>query len=271
MQKNKLITSNPLSLREYWKQLVSYRSLIWVFAIQEMRTIYAQTYLGLFWAIVRPIFTLIIFTIIFSFFLHVPTQSPYYLFAFCGMIAWNLFSQIATNASTAVLQKQNLIRKMYFPKLILPLSKVLIVLIEAGISVFILFILLCVERINAGTNLLALPVFLLLNVVCGFAVAIWMNAINIQFRDLNQILPTIIGIGVWVTPVFYPTTIIPKEYEFFVYLNPMAGIIKGYRYALLGESFPSIAYWWSILLMAIIMFAGIIYFSKVEDRMVDYA
>ena len=116
-----------------------------------------------------------------------------------------------------------------------------------------------------------LPVFIILNIWCGYAVAIWMNAFNIRFRDLNQILPTIIGIGVWITPIFYPTTLIPKNYAFFIYMNPMAGIIKGYRFALLNESFPELACWFSIIAAIGISLAGTWYFSKLEDRMVDYA
>ncbi len=271
MAQVKIITAEPLSIKDYWKEILKFRSLIWIFAQQELKTMYAQTYFGILWAIIRPLITLLIFTVIFKFFLKVPTQSPYYLFAFAGMIAWNLFSNISNNASAAILQKQNLIRKMYFPKLILPLSKIIIACVEAGISILILFILLLIERVSLTGNLLSLPLFILLNIICGYAVAIWMNSLNIRFRDLNQILPTIIGIGVWVTPIFYPTTIIPKGYEFFAHANPMAGIIKGYRFALLGEQFPEVSYWYSITAMLAVGLVGTWYFCRVEDNMVDYA
>lgn len=271
MKPVKIITAEPLSTVEYWKEMVKFRSLIWVFAQQELKTMYAQTYFGLMWTVIRPLITLLIFTVIFKYFLHVPTQSPYYLFAFAGMVAWNLFSNITNNASGAVMQKQNLIRKMYFPKLILPLSKIIISGVEAGISLAILFLLLLIEGVPLTGNLLSLPFFILLNIICGYAIAIWMNAVNIRFRDLNQILPTIIGIGVWVTPIFYPTTIIPRGYEFFAYANPMAGVIKGYRFALLGESFPEVHYWYSIGIMIALCLVGTLYFIKVEDSMVDYA
>lgn len=271
MQTVKIITAKPISAKEYWKELIKFRSLIWVFAQQELKTIYAQTYFGVLWTVIRPLITLTIFTIIFKFFLHVPTQTPYYLFAFTGMIAWNLFSNITNNASSAIVQKQNLIRKMYFPKLILPLSKIITACVEAGISLMILLLLMAYERVGFSVNLFTLPLFILLNIICGYAVAIWMNALSIRFRDLNQILPTIIGIGVWITPVFFPTTIIPTGYEFFVYINPMAGIIKGYRFSLLGEPFPEFLYWTSIFVMLLVMFLGTWYFSRVEDSMVDYA
>lgn len=271
MAQVKIITAESLTIREYAKELIKYRSLIWVFAQQELKTIYAQTYFGILWTVIRPLVTLTIFTVIFKFFLHVATQTPYYLFAFTGMIAWNLFSNITNNASSAIVQKQNLIRKMYFPKLILPLSKIIIACVEAGISFVILLLLMAYERVGFSANLFALPLFILMNIICGYAVAIWMNALSIRFRDLNQILPTIIGIGVWVTPVFFPTTIIPAGYEAFVYANPMAGIIRGYRFALLGEPFPEPFYWITISIMLLVMLAGTWYFSRVEDSMVDYA
>jgi lipopolysaccharide transport system permease protein len=265
-----IITAQPLALTAYARALVKYRSLIWVFAYQELKGLYAQTYFGILWSILRPLFTLFVFTVIFKYFLHVPTQTPYFLFAFAGMIAWNFFSLIATNASTAIIQKQNLVRKMYFPKLILPLSKVIVAAVETGISLLILFALILFEKIPIGSSLLMLPVFILLNIFCGFAVAVWMNALNVRFRDLNQIIPAIIGVAIWVTPVFYPTTIIPKGYEFFVFANPMAGIIKGYRFALLGESFPEWHYWISILLTIVILLAGIWYLIRKEDEIADY-
>ncbi len=266
-----IITPNPSTVSEYWQEMKAHAGLIALFAGQELRTLYAQTYLGILWAIIRPVFTLAVFTIIFRLFLKVPTQSPYYLFAFAGMIAWNLFSQITITASTAIIQRQGLIRKMKFPKLVLPLSKILIALPETGISLAILFALLVFEKVHIGFNLFLLPVFILLTIASAFAIAVWMNVLNIRFRDLNQILPTIVGIAVWITPVFYPTTVIPPRYDFFVYLNPMAGIIKGYRYAILGEAFPEQAYWWAIIFMLFVMLAGIWFFIRAEDKMVDYA
>lgn len=266
----KIISSAPLNIRAYCKAVLQYKGLIWVFAWQELKGLYAQTYFGILWGIIRPLFTLFVFTVIFKFFLHVPTETPYYIFAFTGMIAWNFFSLIANNASTAIIQKQNLIRKMYFPKLILPLSKIIVASVETGISLLILFALILFERISISGSLLMLPVFILLNIFCGFAVAIWMNALNIRFRDLNQIIPAIISIAIWVTPVFYPTTIIPKGYEFFVFANPMAGIIKGYRFALLGESFPEWQYWNSIITVVLIALAGTFHLSRVENELVDY-
>ena len=266
-----IFSSQPSNVRVYFKDLIKYKDLIWIFAVKELKVAYTQTYLGIFWSIVRPVFTLFIFTIIFRVFLHVPTRSPYYLFAFSGMIAWNFFSQIATNASSAIIQNQQLIRKMYFPKLILILSKILVSGVEMSISLLLLIVLIIASGEKPGVSILTLPFFIFLNIICGFTVAVWMNTLNTKYRDLNQIMPIIIGIAIWVTPVFYPTTIIPAGYNFFVYANPLAGIIKGYRFALLGEGFPEWQYWISILTTVVLSLAGVIYFTVVEEEIVNYS
>lgn len=267
----KVITPGPDSIGAYVRSIVAYRRLILVFARQELTAMYVQTRLGILWAIIKPLLTLAVFTIIFRFFLQVSTSSPYYLYAFAGMLSWNLFSQIAINASTAIVHKQNVIRKMYFPKLVLVFSKVLIALAEFLISLAVMCVCLLWEHILPGINWLALPVFVLLNIVCGLSIAVWMNALNIRFRDLYQLVPTALSIGVWITPVFYPTSIIPSQYNFFVYANPMAGIIKGYRYALLNEPFPETQYWYAIGITVLMAVAGLWYFSRVEDQMADSA
>ena len=267
---SKIITANPLSVRAYLAEIIKYRSLIWLFAYQEIKTLYAQTYFGILWAILRPLVILSIFTVLFNYLLKIKTNSPYYLFAFSGMIAWNLFQQIALTASAAIVQKQQLIRKLYFPKLILPLSKVLVAGVEALVSLAIIFAMMLYEWYPISLKFLTLPFFLLLNICAGLAVAIWMNALNIRYRDLNQIISPIISIGIWFTPVFFPTTIIPEQYQWLLYMNPVAGIIEGFRYALLGEAFPCQWYFISIGFTVAWLLAGVWYLIQVEDDIVDY-
>ncbi|MCW5906605.1 MAG: ABC transporter permease [Chitinophagales bacterium] len=266
----KVITPDPLTVREYWGELKKYRSLIWVFAWQEIKTQYAQTYFGIAWAVLRPLIILSIFTVLFNYLLKIQTTSPYYLFAFSGMIAWNFFQQIAINASGAIAQRQSLIRKMYFPKLILPLSKVLTAGVETLVSLIIIFAMMLLEWFPVTWKFAMFPFFLLLNICCGLAVAFWMNALNIRYRDLSQIVMPLISIGIWFTPVFFPTTIIPQQYYFLMYLNPMAGIIEGFRFALLGEAFPNSWYFVSIGIMLFLFFTGAWYLTRVEDEIVDY-
>ncbi|HEY0262571.1 MAG TPA: ABC transporter permease [Chitinophagales bacterium] len=264
-----IIDSNPPTLSQYWQKLVQYRSLIWVFAWQEIAVLYKQTRLGFLWAVLRPLTILLIFSVLFKALLRVGTTSPYYLFAFTGMIAWNLFSNITSTASTAILNRQDLIRKMYFPKLILPLSKVLVAGVEFGISLLIIFGMMLLEGVQIHWGILMLPLFIFFDVCAGLAVAVWLSALTVRFRDLNQIIPPLIGMGIWLTPVFYPTTIIPLQYQFALWLNPMAGVIKGFRFALLNEPFPEMQFFISMLAMVVVAFLGIWYLIRVEDEMAD--
>ncbi|MCS6819486.1 MAG: ABC transporter permease [Chitinophagales bacterium] len=266
----KIITPEPPTLREYWFELKKYRSLIWVFAWQEVKVQYAQTKFGLLWAVFRPLFVLLVFTALFKYLLKVQTQSPYHLFAFAGMIAWNYFQNIVNNCSGAIMQKQHLIKKMYFPKMILPLSKLLVVSVETGISILLMLVFMLVDIEFFSLRIITLPLFVFLNICCGMAVALWMNALNIRFRDLLQIVPTVVGIGIWFTPVFFPTTIIPPQFNFFLYANPMAGVIQGYRFALLGEPFPVWQYWITIALSFIFCLWGAWYLTRVEDKIAEY-
>ena len=266
-----VVTSEPDSIGIYFKKLRKYRSLIWVFAWQEIKTQYAQTYFGIAWVVLRPLVILSVFTVLFNYLLKIQTSSPYFLFAFSGMISWNFFQNIASNASSAIMQRQNLIKKMYFPKMILPLGKVLVAGLEAVVSLFIIIVMMVVTWHLPNINILTLPFFFALNICCGLAVAFWMNALNIRYRDLNQIIIPLLSIGIWFTPVFFPTTVIPPQYHFLIYFNPMAGIIEGFRFALLGEPFPDGLYFISIAITLILLGVGSWYLIRVEDEIVDYA
>jgi len=263
------IHPDPIKIREYWTQFLKYKSLVWIFAWQEIKTQYAQTYFGVFWAVLRPVIILSIFTVLFSYLLKIHTASPYILFAFTGMIAWNLFSQIAATASSAISLRQDLIRKMYFPKIILPLSKALVAGVDTLVSLIMFFVLAALVRFPLSWHIFLFPFFLFLNICLGLSIAIWMYVLTIRYRDLQQIVMPIIGIGIWFTPVFFPTTIIPEQYHFLLYFNPMAGIIAGFRYAILGEAFPDFYYWISFFVVIAITALAIWSLIRVEDEIVD--
>lgn len=267
----KRITPFSLKPLEYISELVYYRNLIWILTKREFGIQFAQTYLGWLWVLVRPIFTLVVFTLIFKLFLKVPTPVPYYLFAFTGMIVWNLFAQIASGSSAAVQHNQIIIRKMYFPRLILLFSRTLIALAEAIVMLVVVIIMLLVEGMAISYPILLLPFFIALNTICGLAISVWMNTLNIRFRDINQLLPGLLSVGVWLTPVFYPTTIIPDRFSFLLNLNPLTAIVGGYRYALFGGQMPTPASFISVTVFVAIFIAGILYFISIEDEMTDYA
>ncbi len=271
LQPVKVINAKPPFAASYLKEVYRYRHLIGVFAWQEIKSTYAQTFFGLAWAVLRPLIILLIFTVLFRLLLHVETPVPYYLFAFSGMLAWNYFSQIAITGSTAIVQQQQLIRKMYFPKVVLLLVKVVVSGLEMGISLAILFVMILISGTGIHVGIVLLPLFLLLIIACGFMIAVWMTALNIRFRDLNQLVPALIGMAVWFTPVFYPTTLIPDQYRFLLWFNPMAGIIKGIRFSLLGTEFPEWQFFIAPIFCVLLGFAGLVYLMKVEDKLVDSA
>lgn len=259
-----------MAFSAYLHQVIQFRSLILVFALQEIKKQYAQTHFGILWSFLRPAITLLIFTVVFDQFLQVSTSSPYTLFAFSGLIAWNFFTAIVQNASGAILARQELIKKMYFPRLILPISKVLVTGIDFAVSLLIVFCLFFYYQYLPGIHILSLPLFIILTICCGLSVAFWMNALTIRFRDLHQVVPPLIGMAIWITPVFYPSTIIPEKYSFFLYANPLAGTIKGFRYALLGEPFPEWPYWIAMGACVLLTISGSWFLSKKEDMIVDY-
>ena len=263
--------SSPSSMMEYLSDFVKNRHLLSVLAWQEIRGIYAQTYLGLFWAVLRPLLLTLIFTIFFKGLLNIKTQSPYYLFAFTGMISWTFFSTIANQASGVMIQRSDLIRKLHFPKLVLPLYKILVASVETGVGIIILIAMVLLAGIPIHPGIIALPFFIFLNICCAFMLVVWVNALSFKFRDLTHLMPTLIGTGIWLTPVFYPTTILSANLNSLMYLNPMAGVIQGFRYALLGEPFPAWPFFISFGVVLVISLAGIWYLIQVEDGIADYA
>ena len=262
--------SEPSSVREYLIDFVKNRHLLNVLARQEIKGLYAQTYLGILWAVLRPLLLTLIFTAFFKGLLNIKTQSPYYLFAFTGMISWNFFSTIVTQASGVMIQRRDLIKKLHFPKLILPLYKIIVSSVEAGVGLIILIIMVLFEGIPLHLNFVALPFFIFLNICCGLMLAVWVNALSIRFRDLTFLMPTLIGTAIWLTPVFYPTSLLSPRLTTLLYFNPMAGVIEGYRYALLGESFPAWPFFISIGVTLLMALAGIWYLIQVEDEIIDY-
>jgi len=266
-----LINAEPTSLGKYWKGLWKYRRMISVFALQEIKVSYAQTFFGLFWLLFKPLIVLGVFTFLFGNVIEISgMKHPYALFAFSGLIAWNYFNFLVGSGSGALINNQHLIRKMYFPRMVLPLAKVLVGLVEAGVSFLILFTLMIILGYPFSVKLLALFVFLFFNIISGLGIALWLNALNLRYRDLNHFIPVLIGFLIWLTPVFYPSTLIPQEFSFLLYLNPMAGIIECYRWAILGDPFPSIKYLIAIAEVAVVFIAGVWFFIRMEDVMADY-
>lgn len=267
----KVIEARSSGLLTYFRRVYEFRSLIVVLARRELKAQYAQSVLGILWAAIKPMMALAIFSLFFGSFIDLSDQISvaYPLFAFSGMVSWFYFTFLMTQAGTSVTNAQDLITKIYFPKLVLLLAKVLVGLVEFGISLILLVILMLILGHVPGPELAFLPVFLLLNILVGLTVGIWLAALTTRYRDFSHLLPYLVNFLIWLTPVFYPTTIVPEKYAQGLFLNPMAGVIAGFRWSLLGDEIPDWRYAIGMIPVLILFIGGLFFFVKIEREMPD--
>ncbi|MDX2128612.1 MAG: ABC transporter permease [Chloroherpetonaceae bacterium] len=255
-----------INFREIWE----YRELLIVLAQRDLKIRYAQTSLGLLWVLIQPILTLLIFIIVFGKAAKVNTASvPYSLFALSGMCAWAYFSFIITQAGNSILGSQQLVTKIYFPRLILPLSKLLVGLVDFAVTFIFLLIMMAFMGVMPSHNIIWLPFFFFLIIFTGFAISLWLNALVIRFRDLQIIIPFLVQIGLYASPVGYPSAMIPSQYLSFYYLNPMAGVIEGFRWSILGGAPPEIYAFYSFWIIILMFISGLYFFRTTERQLAD--
>lgn len=267
-KKKTVISSKSESLAEYLKLIYAYKAIILVLAKRFLYIKFAQTILGVFWTILQPLTSIIVYTILFSFLLKVDTQYPYVLFVLSGILFWSTFNYIFTHSSNSLIENQDLLKKMYFPRIILPISKVLVSVVEFFV-IFCLFILIFIyykQEFHFGLFVI-IPLFIL-TALFALGLALILCAITAKKRDFNHFVPFLVNLGVWLTPVFYPVSIIPEKYLHLIYLNPMASIIQIFRCAVFNEPFTA-----NILLgipIALLIFIiGFLYFKKNEDLLIE--
>ncbi|MEQ6121924.1 ABC transporter permease [Reichenbachiella sp. MALMAid0571] len=252
------------------KELFDYRDLFWVLAYRDLRVRYAQTFLGLLWAILQPLSTLLIFTLIFGRAIKVDTGNiPYPLFALCGMSAWSYFAFVMNQSGTSIIGAQEMIKKIYFPRLVIPLSKSLVAFVDFGIALAMTIVLLFYYNIPITPSIFIFPVFVLLNILFALGVGIWLSSLTIRYRDFQHIVPFLVQLGLYASPIAYPAALIPEKYKVLYYLNPMSGIVEGFRWAILNTPPPGVYSLISFGLVFIIFFSGLWYFKKMERTMAD--
>lgn len=264
----KLITAEPDNLQTYILKIWTYRSLIMTLAKRDLKAKYAQTGLGMIWTILQPITGLAIYTLFFQVILNLKTEQPYILFVLTGLICWNLFVNIFTQGSTSLMNAQELIRKLYFPKIILPFSKVITALVELTISVILLIAFLIVFKIPIGVAIVLSPIVILFVILLSLGLALIVSSLTVKNRDLHHIVPYLITFGIWFTPVFYPVTIIPEQYTKFLFLNPLAGLVQLFRTCILSESVISYA-GLSLIVSFAIFSIGFFMFKRMEHEIAD--
>ena len=256
-----------LDLRELWR----YRELIFFLTWRDIKVRYKQAVLGIAWAVLQPILTVLIFTVIFGVLLSTPSQGlPYPLFALSALLPWQLFASALQRSSVSLVGNANLITKIYFPRLAIPLSTVFAALVDFMVSLLVLLVVMVYYRVMPGWHILWLPLLILLAVLTALAVGLWLSALNVQYRDVQHMVPFIIQVWMYASPIVYPIEIIPEGIWRMLYgLNPMVGVIQGFRWALLGTDPPDITMLISIGMVIVLLVSGLYYFRRMEKTFAD--
>lgn len=269
-----VVDANKSTFSLNLKELFSYRDLFLILAYRDLRIRYAQTFLGVTWALLQPLITLIIFTLVFGRFVKVDTGGvPYPVFALCGMVAWTYFAFVMNQSGNSIIGAQEMVKKIYFPRLVIPLSKAVVGLVDFCIAFVLLVMLILFYDVPVSINIIMLPVFVVLTVLCALAAGIWLSALSIRFRDFQHITPFIVQVGLYATPIAYPGDVVirtlPDAGVILFYLNPMAGIVEGFRWSILGYGSLHSVSFMSFAMVIVLFVSGLIYFKKVERVMTD--
>lgn len=256
-----------IDLRELWH----YRELIYFLTWRDIKVRYKQATLGIAWAILQPMLTTAITSVVFGYLLKVDTGSlPYPVFTLAALLPWHLFQLSLQKSSISLVGNANLITKIYFPRIIIPLSSVLAVLVDFAISLILLFIVMLFYKLPFTWNMLWLIPLTLLSILAALAVGLWLSALNVQYRDIQQMVPFLLQIWMYATPIVYPITIIPEGAIRYLYsLNPMVGVVQGFRWALFGGSPPDMTLLVSAAAVILLLISGLFFFRRMEKTFAD--
>lgn len=268
-----VISSDSFNLFPNLKELFTYKDLFFTLIWRDFKVRYAQTFLGIFWAIIQPILTISILYLVFGKFLKIPTQVPTLLYITVGMSMWGYFSFVLNQSGNSLINQQDLIKKVYFPRLIIPISKSVVGLIDYFIYILIMFILLFYYQIPLSNRLIFFPLFIIMGGMAALSVGIWVSALTVRYRDIQQLIPFVVQLGLYITPIAYPINFaikhLPTWAVYLYYLNPVTGAIQGLRWILFNEELPVLAIGISCSWIIILLFSGLIYFQKAQRTMAD--
>lgn len=256
----------PINLSELW----AYRELLYFLVWRDIKVRYKQTILGATWAVIQPFFMMVVFTLFFGKFIKVPHEGiPYPLFSYAALLPWMLFSESIGRSVNSLIQDANLIKKVYFPRLIMPLSSIISPLVDFAFAFLVFAGLLFYFGFNLTMRILWLPVFLILALITSLAVGLWLSAMNVQYRDVRYVIPFLIQFWFFASPVVYSSASLPKSWYFIYGLNPMVGVIEGFRWALLGTEPPGWLMAVSIMIILTLLVSGAFYFRRMEKTFAD--
>lgn len=253
------------------KELYEYHELIYFLIWRDLKVRYKQTALGVAWAIIQPFMTMVVFTIFFGNLAKMPSEGlPYPVFSFAALLPWQLFANAMTTSSNSLVNNRDLITKVYFPRIILPIASIVAGLVDFCIAFIVLVAMILYYGIIPSAAIVVLPFFVLLAMASALAVSMWLSALNVQYRDVRHLIPFMTQIWLFVTPIAYPSSLVPENWRFVYGLNPMAGVVEGFRWALLGKSNVS----WSLvtissLMVLFLLIGGVLYFRRMERTFAD--
>jgi len=257
----------PVDLKEIW----DYRELLYFLTKRDIKVRYKQTILGGLWAIIQPVFTMIVFTIFFGRLAKVPSEGiPYPIFVYAGLLPWTYFANAVSASGNSLVGSANLITKIYFPRLIVPASASLAGLLDFFIAMLILCVLMIYYQFIPGIGILLFPFLVALTFLCAVGAGLWLSALNVQYRDIRYAIPFLIQIWMFVSPVIYPVSMVDEKYQWILALNPMGGVINAYRASILGHMPID----WSLLgistvIIMMIFLSGLYYFRRMERIFAD--
>lgn len=256
-----------LRLRELWQ----YRELLYFLVWRDIKVRYKQTVLGAAWAVLQPVFAMVIFSVFLGRLARIPSDGyPYPLFVYCALVPWTYFAGCLTHASNSLVDHRHLLTRVYFPRLMMPAAAVFGGLVDLALSLTLLLGLLAYYGVQPGWAILATPLFVLLAAATALAVALWLAALNVQYRDVKHVIPFLVQFWLFATPVAYSSTLVPERWRALYGLNPMTGVVEGFRWALLGRPFPSGAMLAiSTLTVVLLLLAGLYYFRRMEKGFAD--
>jgi len=256
-----------LNLREVWR----YRELIYFLTWRDIKVRYKQTFLGAAWAVLQPFLTMVVFTLFFGRLAKIPSDNvPYPIFSYAALLPWQLFSKALTDAGRSLVANRNMITKVYFPRLVIPIASLLGGVVDFAIAFLVLLAMMAYYGIRPTAHIWALVPFLLLALTTALGVGLWLSALNVLYRDVGYTLPFLTQAWMFITPIAYSSTLVPEKWRLVYALNPMAGVVNGFRWALLDTpTGPDASLWVSVGVAVLLLISGLFFFRRMERQFAD--
>lgn len=271
MSSHRIIIEPGRAEKNYWKDIWTFRELFYILSWRDIKVRYKQTVIGAAWSIIRPLLTTIIFTVIFSRVakLSSPGDAPYAIMVFTGMLPWQFFANALTEASNSLIGNSNLVSKVYFPRMIIPASSIVTSLVDFAISFGLLLGMMVIFQYVPDIKIVLLPFFVIMALLAAFGTGLFVTALNVKYRDFRYVIPFIVQIGLYITPVGFSSNVIPEKWRLLYSMNPMVGVVDGFRWSILGQPLYLPGFLVSLAMILLFVWLGVTYFRSTEKSFAD--